>query len=685
MSVQYPHRADVPVTDLDEPDDLFVGPQNTAFIDSFDYEHEQPTFVDKAKRFFRFQDNNLQDSDFFDIDDDDETDLPRRELRDYAIRRINQKLNRTILVFAAALVLLLLLFFWRQRPRLQKTGDTLHVLSNGTHTFRPSTVLVSLDGFHPHYISAETTPALHRMMIEEYGAPYMTPSFPSSTFPNHWTLVTGLYPADHGIVGNTFFDPRLQRQFINTNPLYGLDPDFWRGGQPIWTTAALQGVKSAVHMWPGSEVPTIGDNGPIAVDHFNGTEPLAAKVDRVMGWLDLEDQKRPELVLTYVPTIDQYGHRYGVSGAELEDALLRVDAFVAQMAAALAERNLTHIVNLVVVSDHGMAPTSNERLLFLDDVVDTAKIGHVDGWPLYGLRPKKEYSVDSIYEDISNNMAKLGIHNFTLYRVEDMPREWNFGGQEKDHLFNYRLAPLWIVPDVGYSITTHKQFEENDKQYKPKGVHGYNNSHMLMRALFVAQGPYFDSRLGEKKKVLPFANTDVYNIVCESIGINPAPSNGTSQGARGYAISSEQLLPDDWTDEVSYPDVPFDFDHLVRNATVDALWGRKKIESEGANETEEPETKTETKAEETKTDTNAAETKTETETENTVLETATTQTKTETELESKTGTIEGETSALKGVNKIWEDVEDAALEVGGMIEDAVHGAGELIGSLFGDD
>lgn len=594
-----PHAVDVPVLDLDDPDDdiLFLeqNGRSNAFLNSMDYENPGPSgWMSKITSYFNTRQFGLsyeltrgsESSDFFDLSDDDADNFqdgqPRDGLRDYKIKRLNQKLNKVVLGFSLAIAFLVVFVFFgrgNSSDDLQKQKSPLNqkrILSNSTHEFYPSTILVSLDGFHPHYINAENTPTMHRMMVEDYGAPYMVPSFPSSTFPNHWTLVTGLYPSEHGIVGNTFYDPKLEKQFINTNPKYGLNPEFWLGGEPVWTTAFRQGVKLAVHMWPGSEVPTVGDNGPLYVDSYNGSELLSSKVDRVMGWLDVPTLKeRPELILTYVPTIDQYGHKFGISGQNLTDALHYVDDFVALMVKSLEQRNLTNIVNLVIVSDHGMAPTSKDRLLFLDDVVNTTKIEHIDGWPLFGLRPRGETTSDEIYSEIKGNIENMGkeiTENFNVYKVEDIPKEWNFGGQKNDHAFNYRLAPVWIIPNVGYSITTRKQFKENNNDYYPKGVHGYNNTHLLMRAIFLGKGPYFSERLAFQKKVRPFANTEVYGMICDSLNIVAAPNNGSKSGSDTYAISSKNTLPSDWSDDSVYPGLPFKVEHVVRNATYDLLY-----------------------------------------------------------------------------------------------------------------
>jgi predicted AlkP superfamily pyrophosphatase or phosphodiesterase len=660
MSVNYLklHAVDVPVTDLDEAeDDRFDGAREPFDPLEFDYEVDWPGPDGEAGAggssggsaaarlwaalgggssggggLFNYAKTASSGSggsggsasaDSFELDDlsgPRGLDEPQRHAaRRAAVRASWARCGAATLLAALAAAALLLIVLTASPFSLRPPPQPLK--SNLTHEFFPTTLVVSLDGFHPHYVSARRTPALHQMMLRGHAAPYMVPMFPLLTFPNHWTLVTGLYPLEHGIVGNTFWDPRLQRQFVNTDALRGaLDPRFWQGGEPLWRTAARQGVSLAVHMWPGSEVPGVGrGNGPLVVDAFNALEALAAKVDRVMGWLDAELKQRPQLILTYVPTVDTFGHRYGISGPELDAALAHVDDFVGLLLAQLQQRQLQDVVNLVVVSDHGMAPTSNDRLLFLDDVVDMGGLEHVDGWPLFGLRPVADADTDDDAErssggssgDVKDSSSDSGSAkdsrssvidsrgessrrraaalvaqfrrnvppeakaHYHIYLAEDLPPEWHFGGRVA-HRFDYRLAPVWVIPDVGYSITTHKQMDANDGQYRPRGVHGYNNTELLMRALFVAQGPYFDERAAaagaSALKIKPFSNTEVYRLICDTLGIEAAPSNALF--APHALFGPQNLLPHGWTDELEFPNVPFEVDHVVANATYDLLWKR---------------------------------------------------------------------------------------------------------------
>lgn len=511
------------------------------------------------------------DSDLdFDIEIDLDTRHPRRRNRNsQVICRVH---ILVVIAFALAAWLFLTNVLWapsgdsRDNSSLRRPIAKTAV-SNGTHDFYPTTVVVSLDGFHPHYVSQDLTPNLHRLFVNGSGFPYMTPSFPSSTFPNHWTLVTGLYPAHHGIVGNTFFDTKTGKQFVNVKPDMSLAREWW-GGEPIWATAALQGVKTAVHMWPGSEVAWGPEGEPAVVDKFNGSEVLSAKRDRVLSWLDepsLED--RPELILAYVPTVDTIGHKYGVAGQELKDALADVDALVGSIMGGIQDRSLEDIVNLVVLSDHGMAPTSNDRVAFIEDLVDINTVEHMDGWPLVALRFNEDTDIAQTYADVKAKETPDG--GWKVYRKEDLPREWNFGGKTKSP-YDSRLAPLWLIPTVGWSLTTREKLAAMPNgEIAPKGVHGYNSSESLMRALFVAQGPYFDI----PTMYHPIPNVDVYNILCDTLGLTPSSNDG--------APAPRTLIPlaPNWQDPQPYPGVPFHPEILKLNSTYDELFGGDRSSS----------------------------------------------------------------------------------------------------------
>lgn len=441
--------------------------------------------------------------------------------------------GRLSLISLAIVVLFVALVFGAhkasQKHYVSPTINRLTRYSNGTHYFRPTTILISLDGFRADFLTRNLTPALNAFIASGVSPQYMLPSFPSVTFPNHFTLVTGLYPESHGIVGNSFWDPALDEEFFYTNVGVSMQPKWWTA-EPLWVTAEDQGVRSAIHMWPGSEA-HIPDVQPTYLDKYNGSEALSRKVDRVLHWLDLPgddddvapgSDRRPQFLAAYVPNVDADGHLYGPNSTEIRATIADVDSMLTMLVEGLYARNLTEIVNMVIVSDHGMATTSTDRLIQLEDLMDVSLIDHIDGWPLRGLRLKNpERDVPILYEQLSKEAAKSG--GFDVYTLDTMPERYHFSK-------NDRIAPLWIVPKTGWAVVEKPDFDvaealASGAEYAPRGLHGYDHEHPLMRAIFVARGPAFPHQ--PNSRVAPFQNTEVYNIVCDSLGIDPHPNNGT--------------------------------------------------------------------------------------------------------------------------------------------------------------
>ncbi|KAH9879383.1 hypothetical protein J1614_002823 [Plenodomus biglobosus] len=440
------------------------------------------------------------------------------------------RLWRRIGIYTTIVVLFVVLL--AAAYRLSTPKDVLAaaaLVSNGTSLFAPTTILISLDGFRADFLYRDLTPTLNQFVQEGISPKYMLPSFPSVTFPNHYTMATGMYPEAHGVVGNTFWDPVLEKEFYYTDPERSLQSHWW-GGEPIWVTAEKQKVRSAVHMWPGSEA-HIQDQEIAYIDKYNGSELLPLKVNRIMDLLDTPGPHdigataitpRPQLIAAYVPNVDAEGHRYGPNSTEIRSTIAEVDAMLGSILKGLHARNLTEIVNVVVVSDHGMATTDVSRLIQLEDLVDPKELSHIDGWPLYGLRPKNPDDLPRIHTQLREKAKEN--QNIEVYlRDEDMPERYHFSN-------NPRIAPLWIVPKTGWAIVTKDEFnvEEGKKKgdvYHPRGLHGYDHEHPLMRAIFIARGPAFKHIPGSKME--PFQNIELYNIICDSIGLTPAPNNGT--------------------------------------------------------------------------------------------------------------------------------------------------------------
>jgi predicted AlkP superfamily pyrophosphatase or phosphodiesterase len=248
-------------------------------------------------------------------------------------------------------------------------------------------------------------------------------------------------------------------------------------------------------MWPGSEA-HIGQIDPTFYDKYNGSELLSRKVDRLMGFLDLPGEEsepgveklRPQFIATYVPNVDTAGHKYGPNSTEIRQVISNADSMLADILHGLEARNLTDIVNIVVVSDHGMATTSYKRTIQLEDLIDIDLVEHIDGWPLRGLRPKRPEDLEILKSQLAER-AKNFSDGIDVYTRETMPGRYHFSN-------NDRIAPLWVIPKTGWAVVERPDFDakeamEKEIVYNPRGIHGYDNQHPLMRAIFVARGPAF--------------------------------------------------------------------------------------------------------------------------------------------------------------------------------------------------
>ncbi|KAL8916375.1 MAG: hypothetical protein Q9172_006332 [Xanthocarpia lactea] len=467
-------------------------------------------------------------------------------------------LNRfwtAILSLVSVLLLVGLIVAWYTRTHAVDEASKPKLRSNGTSTFAPTTLLISLDGFRADFLLRGLTPTLNSFVAEGISPRWMLPTFPSVTFTNHYTLATGLYAENHGIVSNTFWDPDLEEHFTYANDSISMVPKWW-GGEPLWVTTERQGVRTAVHMWPGSEA-GIGGLQPTFLDKFNGEEVLTKKTERILGLLDLPGDydnagkaahRRPQFIAAYVPVIDVNGHRYGPNSTEVNTTLREVDDMFGNLLGGLRERNLTDIVNVVVVSDHGMATTSTDRLIQLDDLLDVDLIEHIDGWPNYGLRLKDPLMTEEVYGLLRDKAADNP--NFEVYlRDVNMPEKYHFSQ-------NPRIAPLWLVPKTGWAIVLRKDFDVAEAKasgqiYSPRGVHGYDHEHPLMRAIFIARGPAFPHKANSR--VDTFQNTEVYNIICDSLSVAPKPNNGTLRlPLRPVGLHSDPTAP-----EIEVPEDPW--------------------------------------------------------------------------------------------------------------------------------
>lgn len=373
-------------------------------------------------------------------------------------------------------------------------------------------ILIGLDAFGWDFRSKTDTPSLDRIAGAGVAAEWMVPVFPTKTFPNHYSIATGLYAEHHGIVANTIYDPELDAWFRQSDRDAVMDGRWW-GGEPVWVTAAKHGLRTAAFFWPGTEAAIQGIR-PDRWKPYVHTTPNDLRVDTVLSWLDLPVAERPSLITLYFADIDDASHAYGTDAPETLAAIREVDRAVGRLLQGLEARGVLDRVNVVVVSDHGMADVSRDRMIFLDDYLDPDDVEIVDWNPLAAMRPRAEDG-DRLYEALARANPHLEV-----YRKAEIPDRWRF----RDHP---RIHPIQALAAEGWSISRREFFETHPDAYRGAN-HGYDNALPSMRASFLAMGPAF--RRGVT--VPPFQNIHVYSLLCHLLGITPAPNDGSPDSVR---------------------------------------------------------------------------------------------------------------------------------------------------------
>lgn len=386
-----------------------------------------------------------------------------------------------------------------------------------SHRATPPLILISMDAFRWDYcaLHPDETPSLHQMMREGVSAQSLVPVFPSNTFPNHYSIVTGLYPSHHGIINNDFFEPPTGRFFHYTQPAIANDPHWWKG-EPIWITAIKQGRKSACSYWVGSETEIEGLRPtywkPFVPDTYRKT-PFPARVDEVVRWLRLPADERPAVIALYIEETNSVGHKFGPDSPQLAATLKDLDGRIGLLRARLKKEKLA--ANLVIVSDHGMTPISPDRVIVIEDYVDPATTQIDFEGPVAGLRPLQGDAQSLVW-------ALSALPHAHAYLTENLPAYFHIDPS------NPRNPPVWIVPEEGWEISRRATFE----RYKPvmnKGDHGFDPSFQSMQGILIAQGPSFRSH-GE---VIPATeNIHVYNLLCAALDLKPAPNDGDDRLAK---------------------------------------------------------------------------------------------------------------------------------------------------------
>jgi predicted AlkP superfamily pyrophosphatase or phosphodiesterase len=352
----------------------------------------------------------------------------------------------------------------------------------------------------------------------------MQPSFPSLTFPNHYTLVTGLRPDHHGIVNNTMVDPQLGK-FSLSNRTAVSDGRWWSEGTPIWETADAHGLRTATMFWPGSEANILGHH-PDDWKPFDGNVSADARVDQILAWLNVPAPQRPTFLTLYFDAVDHAGHKYGPDTPQVDDALRSTDAALARLVRGLKQDGLFEQMNIIVLADHGMAGVPTDHNVLIDTLLPIGQVQTVGTGILAGFNPLSDTpQARRDFAAIEHTMEQPQQH-MRCWDKTRVPARLIYGS-------NPRVPQLLCLADTGWRITTSDYMATHAGKVS-LGEHGYDNADPLMQALFVAHGPSFLNGA----KVPAFPNVDVYPLMTHLLQIPAAPNDGN------YDAVKDMLKPE---------------------------------------------------------------------------------------------------------------------------------------------
>jgi predicted AlkP superfamily pyrophosphatase or phosphodiesterase len=371
---------------------------------------------------------------------------------------------------------------------------------------KPYTILISFDGFRWDYPNRGITPNLEKFKQNGVSALSLEPVYPTKTFPSHISLVTGMYPENHGIILNDFVNPFNGEEY-NTRNRAALQESKWYSGEFFWETAQRQGIITASYFWPGSEV-LLEHRRPTYRFFYDHYRPYKERIAGVLEWLQLPENERPHFITLYFHETDSKGHEYSPVSPEVNEAVKLLDKMLRLLMEGLEKIQMLQKTNLIVVSDHGMTAVDTGRVVNVEEWLSGSECRYTGEGPFLMLRPP-EGKIDTVYA-----LLKQKANHYRVYRREEVPDFFHFS----NHPF---IPPIVLIADLGWSLHTYRSLEKLlQRGYGKGGNHGYDNHQLDMHGIFYAMGPAFKKgyRTGTLRSI------DIYPLLCKIFGIVP-PKN----------------------------------------------------------------------------------------------------------------------------------------------------------------
>ncbi len=406
--------------------------------------------------------------------------------------------NKFMTLYISLLFVLVTCIFNTNTLFAQDTTEQINLLTkNDPSQFnKPYVILISADGFRADFTEKYDAKFLQTISKVGVRAKYMQPAYPSVTFPNHYTIVTGLYPSHHGLVDNTYIDVASGKQYSMSNKKMVADGK-WYGGTPLWVLAEQQKMLSASFFWVASEADIQGIK-PTYHYIYNEKTSISTRIQAVKNWLTLPEDRRPHLITFYFPDVDHDAHTYGPENPIVKRSVQYVDSSINELQKALAPLNLP--INYIFVSDHGMTTVDVDNTIGLPEAVDKNYFNVPWSDALLHLYAKDTSKIESTYQALKKD------NRFSTYKLDETPAYWHY--KKSDDWYN-RLGDLILVPK-----SIHQVFNLGTRKPTP-GKHGFDNKEVDMRASFMAWGPAFK----KGQLIEGFENIHVYPMVAKILGL----------------------------------------------------------------------------------------------------------------------------------------------------------------------
>lgn len=379
---------------------------------------------------------------------------------------------------------------------------------------KPYVILISFDGFRWNYLNRNITPNLDKIKSEGVSASSLRPAFPSKTFPNHISIITGMYTENHGIISNSFGDYK-QDDWYGMKDTLAIRNSKWYLGEAFWETAERQGITTASYFWPGSEL-HLASRRPTYREQYDHDRPYEERVGGVIDWLKLPIEKRPHFITLYFHDTDSFGHDYGTDSPEVNQAIQRLDGIAGLLFKKLDEIKMRDSVNVIIVSDHGMTNISKERVINIEKMIESYNCKFNDDGPFMQIDPPKEKLLE-VY-----NIIKKNENHYKVFLKTEMPAYYHYNKSP----FIYSII---VIADIGWSLIANTK---NDWLNKSKGNHGYDNNNLDMHGIFLATGPKFK----KSYQTGTVWNVDIYPLLCKIFDIYPRSNIDGSLERIGFIL-----------------------------------------------------------------------------------------------------------------------------------------------------